>query len=134
MATNTAGTVAREYPQQMVHYLRKTLTFSDDAVETTIGWIPSGALILKALSGVAVTTAFNGSSPVIDIGADDGNDDPDEWGTDLDISATNFVPLDEAIGTYVMTADTQITATIAGGSSSAGVLEVVICYIPDNDG
>lgn len=124
----------RQYHQQMVHYLRKSLDFNDDATEVTIGWLPSGALLLEPGSGVVVTTAFNGTSPVIDIGANTGNDDPDEWGVDLTIATAGFVPVAANVGTYVMTADTEITATIAGGSSSAGACEVVICYIPDNDG
>lgn len=124
----------RQYHQQMVHYLRKSLDYTNDATEVTIGWIPSGALILESASGVVVTTVFNGTSPVIDIGADDGNDDPDEWGVDLTLGTAGFVPLAANVGTYVMSADTEITATIAGGSSTAGTCEVVICYIPDLDG
>lgn len=127
----------RQYHQQMVHYLRKSISYTDDATEVTVGWIPSGSLILKPLSGVAVTTAFNAASGnVLDIGADDGNDDPDEWGTDLALGTTTFVPLDEAIGTYLTTADTEITASVAlsGTAATAGAAEVVICYIPDNDG
>lgn len=127
----------RQYHQQMVHYLRKTVTYTDNGTEITVGWVPSGALLIKPMSGVHVSTAFNaGTSNVIDIGADDGNDDPDEWGTDLALGTATFVPLDEAIGTYLCTADTEITATVAlaGTAATAGSAEVIICYIPDNDG
>lgn len=128
---------ARQYHTQQVHYLRKTITFEDDGTEVTVGYIPSGSIIIKAASGVAVTTAFNaGTGNVLDVGADDGNDDPDEWGTDLALGATNFVPLDEAVGTYLMSADTEITCTpaLTGTAATAGSAEVIICYIPDNDG
>lgn len=137
MATGTAGTNARQYSQQMVHYLRKTLSYTDNGSEVTIGWIPSGALILSPISGVRVSTAFNaGSGNVLDIGANTGNDDPDEFATDLALGSVAFVPVDEATGVYVMTADTEITATVAlsGTAATAGQAEVVICYIPDNDG
>ena len=137
MATGTAGTIARDYNMQMVHYLRKTVTFSDNGAEVTVGWLPSGAAIIPAMSGVLVTTAFNaGTSNVIDIGGNTGNDDPDEFATDLALGSKAFVPLDEAgTGVFVMTADTQVTASVAlgGTAASAGQAKVVICYIPDND-
>lgn len=131
--------IAREYHTQQVHYLRKTISYTDDGTEVTVGWIPNGAVILKPMSGVHVSTAFNANTAnVLDVGANTGNDDPDEWGTDLALGTATFVPLDEAIGTYLLTADTQITATVAldetGGAASAGSAEVVIFYVPDNDG
>lgn len=137
MATGTLGTRARQYHQQMVHYLRKTITFEDDATEVEVGWIPSGALILAPASGVHVVTAFNaGTTNVLDIGADTGNDDPDDYATDLALGTAGFVAVDEgATGVFRATADTKITATVAlsGTAATAGEAEVVICYIPDND-
>ncbi|MBW3099228.1 hypothetical protein [Pseudohoeflea coraliihabitans] len=130
--------VAREYHTQQVHYLRKGVTYEDDGSEVTVGWIPEGALILKPLSGVHVVTAFNaGSSNVIDIGADTGNDDPDDYMTDGALgTAGTFVALDETAGVFVATAATKVTASVAlgGTAASTGEAEVVICYIPDNDG
>ena len=137
MATNSAGSIARQLPIQAVHYLRKSVTFADNGTEVTVGWLPAGALIIQPMSGVRITTAFNaGSTNVIDVGANTGNDDPDEFATDLALGTVAFVPLDEATGVYTMTADTQITATVAlsGTAATAGAAEVVICYIPDNDG
>lgn len=137
MATNSAGSVARQLPIQAVHYLRKTVTFADNGSEVTVGWIPAGALIIQPISGVRVSTAFNaGTSNVIDIGADTGNDDPDEFATDLALGSVAFVALDEASGVYVATADTEITASVAlsGTAATAGEAEVIICFIPDNDG
>lgn len=137
MATGTAATRARQFSAQMIHYLRKTVTFEDNGSEVTVGWIPSGSLILQPISGVRVSTAFDaGTTNVIDIGANTGNDDPDEFGTDLALGSVAFVPLDEASGIYVATADTEITATVAlaGTAATAGQAEVVIAFIPDNDG
>lgn len=124
----------RNYHQQMVHYIRRTLTSADQGNEVTIGWLPAGAVINKAASGVVVATAFNGTSPVLDIGGNVGNDDPDEWATDLALVGANFLPLDEAIGTYYVTEDTEVTATIGGTGASAGEAVVVIYYAPDNEG
>lgn len=138
MGTGTVGSVARQYSYQMVHYLRKTIVFGDNGSEVTVGWLPSGALIIPAMSGVYVDVAFNaGTSNVLDIGADTGNDDPDDYATDLALGARGFVPTDEgATGVFVATADTKITATpaLAGTAATAGRAEVVIAYIPDNDG
>lgn len=128
---------ARTLHHQAVHFLRKTISYTDDGTEVTVGWLPAGAVILKAMSGVQVSTAFNaGTSNVLDIGADEGNDDPDEWGTDLALGTADFVALDESIGTYLCTAETQVTATpaLSGTAATAGSAEVFICYIPDLDG
>ncbi|MEP0150006.1 hypothetical protein [Roseibium sp.] len=133
MATNTAGNSARYYNKQMVHYLRAGLAFGDNGTAVTVGIIPAGSVILKAASGVQVTTAFNaGTGNVLDVGTSDNDD---LFGTDLALGTATFVPLDEAIGGYHVTSDTTITATVAltGTAASAGAAEVLICYIPDND-
>jgi hypothetical protein len=132
MATNTAGTVARQYQMQVVHYLRKTVGFGDSGAQV-VGIIPAGALILKPASGVHVTTAFNaGTTNTLDVGT---SADGDLFGTALALGTATFVPLDEAIGGFLVNADTTITATVtlAGTAATAGSSEVVIAYIPDND-
>lgn len=133
MTTGVAGTSARQFHSQQIHYLRRTVTFSDNGSARVIGVIPAGALILKPASGVHVTTVFNaGTTNVIDIGT---SADDDLYGTDLSLTTANFVPLDENVGTYLVSADTTITATVglAGTAATAGSAEVIIAYIPDND-
>lgn len=123
----------RQFHTQQVHYLRKSVSYTDDGTAVTVGVVPSGALILKPASGIQVTTVFNaGTTNVIDIGTS-ANDDL--YGTDLALTATTFVPCDEAVS-YLVTSDTTITATVglAGTAATAGAGEVVIAYIPDNDG
>lgn len=125
---------ARVYHTQQIHYLRKSIVFGDNGTALTVGKIPSGALILKPLSGVHVTTVFNaGTNNFLDIGT---SADDDLYGTDLSLTTTNFVPLDENVGTYLVSADTTITATVGltGTAATTGAGEVVIAYIPDNDG
>lgn len=135
MATGTAGTTARKYPYQMVHYLRKSIDYTMNGTTVTIGIVPAGALILKPASGVAVTTAFNGnSSNVLDVGAstDSGTNN---LATQLALGTTTFVPLDEAVGDYLVASDTTIQALVTStASASAGAAEVIIAFIPDNDG
>ena len=128
-----AGSDARQFHTQQVHYLRKSITYADDGVEVEIGKLPAGATILKPLSGVNVDVAFDaGSTNVLDIGTD-ANDDL--YGTDLALGSIAFVPLDEAVAMTV-SSETTITATVAltGTAATAGSGEVVICYAADNDG
>lgn len=131
MATNTAGSVARDYGMGLVHFIRKNVTYADNGVAKTVGVIPSGSLIIKAASGVHVVTVFNaGTTNVIDVGT---SADDDLFGTDLALGSATFVPLDETIGGYRVSADTTITATVglAGTAATTGDAEVVIAYIPN---
>jgi hypothetical protein len=125
---------ARQHHYQFPHYLRKSISYTDEDTAVTLGPdIPAGSLILKALSGVSVSTAFNaGTLNQIDIGT---SADPNLYGTLLALAATDFVPLDEAVS-YLVTQDTTMTATVTltGTAATAGAAEVVIAYIPDNDG
>lgn len=132
MATNTAGSVARDFNKQMVHYLRKTLTFEDG--EVTVGVVPSGALILKAQSSANVTTAFNaGTTNTIHVGTSADND---LFATALAGGSVAQVPFDEFTAGNLASADTTITATYnqAGTAPTAGSAEIIVAYIPDNDG
>lgn len=124
---------ARQYHQQMVHYLRKTIVFGDDDVEVTVGTLPSGATIIKPISGVSVNVAFDaGTGNVLDIGT---SADPDFYMTDGALGTIAFVPLDTAV-TQTVSANTTIVATpaLTGTAATAGEAEVIICYTVDNDG
>lgn len=132
MPTNTQGTKARDLGVQAVHYLRKTVSYTDDGVAVDVGIIPAGSTIIKPMSGVAVVTAFNAvTTNTLNVGT---SADDNLYGTLLAVGAADFVPLDEAVS-YRVEADTTITATVVltGGSESAGEAEVVICYAVDND-
>jgi hypothetical protein len=118
---------ARVYHTQQVHYVKATLNFNSGVV--TIGTLPAGATILRAISGAQVNVAFNAASTnVIDIGTT-ANDDL--FATDLAGGTIAFVPFDEAV-TQVLAADTTFTATYAqtGTAATAGSATIVICYIP----
>lgn len=137
MATGTAGTTARQLPYQVVHFLRKSITYASpgSGVAATVGILPAGAVIVKPMSGVHITTAFNDSgTDLLDIGTS-ANDDL--FATDLDLSSATFLACDEAVGDFgPLAADTTITATYTGqnANASAGAAEIIICYIPDTDG
>lgn len=134
MATGTAGTSARQFHTQQIHYLRKSISYTDDGTTVTVGTIPAGSLVLKPISGVAVTTVFNaGTTNVLDIGpsTDSGTD---LWATDLALGSLAFVPLDEAV-TNLVTVDTVVQAAVdlTGTAATTGAAEIIIAYIPDND-
>jgi hypothetical protein len=124
---------AKRYYTDQVHYLRKEFTFADDGKTLTVGVIPANSLVLKPLSGVAVTTVFNaGSTNVADMGpsTDSGTD---LWATDLALGTLATVPLDEAV-TSLVTVDTtvQIAVDLTGTAATTGAAVAFICYIPPN--
>lgn len=116
--------------------IRKTLAFSTavaSATNQTIGVIPSNAIILAG-SGIFTTTAFNGTTPTLDIGyaADSaGVADPNAYASALALPATTtFVALDEiATATAVpRSVQTTVTAAITYTNTTAGSCEVLILY------
>lgn len=120
---------ARVPTQQVISYLRKKILYTDNGVAKVLGTIPAGALILKPISGLHVITAFNaGTNNYIDVGT---TADDDLFGTDLSGATATFVPLDEAVGGYRVSADTTLTATVGltGTAATAGEAEVVIAYV-----
>jgi hypothetical protein len=135
MATNTAGTAARQYNQQMVHYLRKGFTFSDDGLTLTVGIVPVGAIVIRA--GVVVSTAFNaGTTNVLDIGT---SGDTDGFATDLALGTIGVIVADEMAttndaGPYASDTTIQAVVDLTGTAATAGAGEIWVEFIPDNDG
>ena len=125
----------RQFHTQQVHFLRKSISYTDNGSTLVIGTIPAGSLILKPASGVHVVTAFNGnSSNVLDIGAstDSGTNN---FATQLSLATATFVPMDEAVGDFLVSVDTTVSMLVTStASATAGAGEVVVCYIPDIDG
>ena len=114
-----------------VHFLRANLVFGDNGVSKTVGVVPAGSLILKAPSGIHVTTVFNaGTTNVIDVAT---SATADLFGTDLAAGTATFVPLDENVGTFYCASDTTITALVqlSGTAATTGAAIVFICYIPN---
>lgn len=132
-ATNSAGSTARDYNMQLVHYLRKRIVWNGPtATGIIVGTLPAGALIVPNASGAFVSTAFAGGTPqTLDIGY---ADDADEYASALALTTAGQIELDVETDLLVPS-DRVVTATLsAGATPSAGVLDVVIAYVPDNDG
>ena len=125
---------ARQFHSQQVHFLRKGFTYSDNGTTLTVGTIPAGSVIIKPMSGVHVATVFNaGTNNFMDVGT---TATADLFGTDLSLLTATFVPLDEAIGGYVVASDTTVTMLLqlSGTAATTGAGELIICYVPDIDG
>jgi len=136
MATGTDNTtVSRDSHHQMVHTLRKGITFADIDSTVTVGVLPIGAIVVGG--GVLVSTAFNSAtSDTVGIGT---SADPNGIATLLAVSTAGLIVADELatsddLGPY--TAATTIVAdqVSTGTAATAGSGEIYIQYICDNDG
>lgn len=127
-------TPARQTEYQVVHYLRKkSIAFGSTTTQSYLGTIPANSLILKPDSGVHVVTAFNaGTTNTLDIGT---TTTTTLWGSALALGTTTFVPLDEAVGGYRVTVDTDVYYKLnqAGTAATTGDADIVISYIPHGD-
>lgn len=129
MATNTAGTTARQYHTAQVHYLTKNITYSDNGSTLSLGYVPAGAVVINA--GVIVTTAFNGnSSNVIDIGT---AADTDGFASAISLATIGRILADDMatsndLGAYA--SDTEMKCVVtATASASAGAATVFVEYL-----
>lgn len=135
MATGTAGSVARQFTSQQIHYLRRDITYSDAATTVTVGVIPAGSVVLENISGVYVHEVFNaGTNNRLDIGVstDSGTNN---WATLLTLLGIGFIELDEVAASLRVTSDTTVQAyvDVTGTAATTGQASIIIAYIPDND-
>lgn len=122
---------AQQYHHNMVHYLRKQITYLDDGNTVTIGTLPAGSHVLRG--GVAVTTAFNGGTTNdLDVGT---AADPNGYATDLALGTVGNIVFDEMATSddAAISSDTDVTcAVVSTASASAGSAYVWVEYIVDN--
>ncbi len=131
MATGTAGTAARNTGLQVVHYIKASTDYNDGQTEIiTVGTIPAGATIIKAISGVYVNVAFNDATNKI--GTVGTSADPDYYDTSASVASIAFVPIDAGV-TMAVAADTTIVFQHArtGTAATAGQADIVIAYTID---
>lgn len=139
MATDTADPIGRQFHTQQVHYLRKRITYADDGVEVPVGYLPPRASVVGG--GVHVVTGFDDTgNDYLQVGFKDGSstDDADAYATNLDLSGVGFIALDELAATsnVQQTKGCLVTCQYDGanGNSAAGVADVIIMFVVDNDG
>lgn len=126
----------RQLALQVVHYLRKTVNYSDGAsAVVTVGTLPAGAIVIGG--GVHVATVFNaGTNNNIDIGI---AADPDGFNTLTAMTSRGFKVLDELATSDdlgPMAADTDVIATLglSGTAATTGSAQVIIMFTVNNDG
>lgn len=110
MATNTAGTSAREYHTKQITHIGVAFTKADATKVLTLGYVPAGGYVLRG--GVVVTAAFNaGTNNRLDIGT---ATDDDGFATDLALGTIGVIVADEMATSddSLCSADTQITCTV----------------------
>lgn len=138
MATGTAGDSARSHHNlQVVHTLRKRITYADYGTTVTVGYIPPKASVVGG--GVHIVTAFNSSgTDLLDVGFVGATTDADGYATQLTLAAVGYIALDELAATTNIQGTVTHKVTCAPAQSvadaSAGVADVIILYVIDNDG
>jgi hypothetical protein len=125
-----AGSKARQFHTQQVHFLRTLINYNDaDALTRVIGTIPAGSNLLRV--NTCVSTAQNaGTTNTISVGTTSG-------GTDIINAAaagsvTANVVTQAPSGKALVASDTTYYATLtqSGTAATAGVVEVIIEYVP----
>lgn len=139
MATNTAGSVAREiHGLQVVHTLRKTVNFNDTGIGTAdtvlLGVVPAGARPLPAFVGI--NTAFNaGTTNVLTVGSNAGSDNNIVAAGDVDETATGVTQVFTGLSvTFAADTSIYIRYTQTGGAATTGQATIILPFVPNNDG
>lgn len=133
MATGTAGSVAKEYHTDQIHYLRKDITYADDGKTVVVGYLPTGAVVLPAVSGAYVGTVFNGGSTnTADIGIT-GN--TTKYASALALGTLGHIELDvitdSSGNSSITTAVEEVIATVVcTANGSTGLAAIVLAYLP----
>jgi hypothetical protein len=121
---------------QVLHFLRRQIRFDSQFISTDdftkVGTLPAGAVIYDAI--VKVSTAFNaGTTNYINVGIV-GDDDGIVDEGDLDLTAAEWQSSRRGCD-LTITSDTPVYVTYdqSGTAATAGVAEIIVAYIPDND-
>jgi hypothetical protein len=123
---------ATEMSVPCIHYLRRGVSEADEGLGAlTVGVLPAGAIVVQA--GIIVGTAFNGTSPIVDIGT---SGDGDGFATDLALGTIGNIVWDELATSNDLysTSEVTVTCTVSatGNDSTAGYGVVYVGFIPNN--
>lgn len=139
MATNTAGTQARQLPWQVTHMIRRNVSYDTPNIGTAdsvkVGVLPQGAFITGVR--VEIVTAFNaGTTNVLTVGTNTGSDNNIVAAGDVNEAATGVTSVTRGLGrSLAASADKTVYVlyTQSGSAATAGEAEIVIEYVADND-
>ena len=127
---------ARDAGEQQIGILRKRYTFLDVAATVTVGKIPAGASVVGG--GVHVVTAFNATTTdVVNVGFIGATTNASAYATALTTAAVGWIVLDELATTTNIQGTVEHTITAAptetGAASTAGVADIIIWFVVNND-
>lgn len=141
MPSNIAGTAARELAFQAVHYLRKRVNFNDVGIATGVAFpapLPAGAIILPFASTVVVSTAFNAATTNnLLVGTTAGGNnvlataDSAAGTAGVKTLALATLGVNALVGATDLTLFATYTQT--GAVATAGVADITIAYVLNND-
>lgn len=141
MATNTAGTQARNLQIQAVHYIRKTINYNDTGISSGVvmGVLPAGAQILPFCSTINIRTAFNAATTnnlLIGTTAAGNNicATADAAAGTAGVKTLALATLANNGVAFSSDQSIYIAYTQTGTAATAGVATVTIAYSLDNDG
>jgi hypothetical protein len=128
---------ARQLVTQQTNYLRKRVTFADFGTTVVVGYLPAGAMVTSG--GVQIVTVFNSSgTDLLDVGFIGATTDPDAYASALTLAAIGFIPFDElgAVSNIQQANNYTVTATLTQSVADAttGVADIVVFFVPNNDG
>ena len=127
-----AAIQATEMSVPCVHYLRRNVSEADEGVGAlTMGVLPAGAIVVGA--GIIVATAFNGTSPVVQIGT---SGDTDGFATNLALGTIGNIVWDELATSNDLysTSEVTVSCTVSatGNDSTAGYGIAYVSFVPNN--
>lgn len=121
------ATPPRKLESQVLHMLRRRVTFSDSAAGgVEIGVIPAGSFVTTVVANVE--SAFTGGTPSVTIGT---TAVPTAFATSAGIApgTAGFKTGVASTGQGNVTADTQVLAFVSGGAT-AGLVDLMIHFYP----
>ena len=123
---------ATEYHSPTVQFLRRDIGEADEGGGAlNVGTLPARAIVVGA--GVIVSTAFNGTSPIVQIGT---SGDADGFATNLALGTIGNIVWDELATSNDLysTSEVEVTCTVTatGNDSTAGYGSVYVMFIPYN--
>ena len=124
---------ATDYAAPVVHCLQRGIGEADEGLGALdLGTLPAGSIVVGA--GVIVTTAWNGTTPILDIGT---SDDTDGFATDLALGTIGNIVWDElATSNDLYSASAvrvQCVVSATGNDSSAGYGVAYVMFMTKNN-
>lgn len=124
-----SSTPGRDIGYQVEQIMRKTITYTDTTAKV-VGGLPTNALVTGGQ--ISVTTAFTGTTPVVNIGyTDAAGSSLTAFASAQALGTAGTATMDEVLtsGALPITRATVVVATVTGTTMTTGSAEVVLRYV-----